>query len=364
MRITFDVTSAVKSEPTGIGNYVVDLITAMHQVAPTVHFSMGVRLKKYFKREYVVRRFKSKRVTVLPLVPPVYSLLAGRIDLFHALGVRLPYYGEFKKVVTIHDLNTIENPEFTRPDWAKNRAARIEETINRADAIVTPSEFTRQRILSRFAYPEEWIRTVFHGVDLDLYSRKDPEKVAAFTKKVGLDRPYLLHVGAYVPRKNKIGLVRAFAQSYARKEGLLVLAGSKRGTYAEVAAEVEKLGIQDAVRYLGYVEREEVALLMQGARVFAFPSFYEGFGLPVLEAMAIGTPVMAAHASCLPEVGGDTVEYFDPKSVESMVSSLNRLWEDETRRSVLTKKAIERAKEFTWQRAAKATLALYQEVLH
>lgn len=361
LRIALDITSTVKREPTGIGNYVVDLVRALLETDRTNRYVLGIRPKRYLRRRNV-RGLDGHRVAMLPLIPPWYGAFLGRVDVFHALGVRLPRFGRFRKVVTIHDLNTIDNPEFTRPDWARNRARRIAQTIGRADGVVTPSEFTRRRILERFSFPAERIRAVHHGVDLERYRPRPEEEVEAAKKKYGLDRPYILHVGAYVPRKNKEGLVRAFARSRAREDGLLALVGSKRGNFPEIAREAETLGLRQEIRYLGFVDRDEVAALLSGSRLFVFPSLYEGFGLPLLEAMACGSPVAAARASALPEVCGEAVEYFDPRSVEEISLAIDRFWEDEGRRRTLSEAGKARAAAFTWKRAAEQTVGFYQNL--
>lgn len=366
LRITLDITSAVKPQPTGIGNYAVDFVRALLKHDRSNFYSLGIRPKRYLRKAYFPSMADSsagRRAPILPLVPPWYGMFAGRIDLFHALGVRLPRFGSFLKVVTIHDLNTIDLPGLTRPDWAKNRAARIRETVERADGIVVPSEFTKQRILAVFGGEPSAMRVVPHGVDLDRYRPRESKEVESAQKKHGLERPYILHVGAYNPRKNKEALLRGFAKSRARQEGaLLALAGSKRGNFEEIAALGTQLGLGDAIRYLGFLDRDEVAALLSGARLSAYPSHYEGFGLPVLEAMACATPVAVAKASCLPEVAGEAAEYFAPDSDEQLAAAIDRLWQDESRRRALSQAGSLRAKSYTWTRAAESTLSFYREL--
>lgn len=366
LRITLDITSAVKPQPTGIGNYVVDLVRALLAAKRGHFYSLGIRPKRFLRKRYFPSLADvpgGSRVPILPLVPPWYGVFAGRIDVFHALGVRLPRFGKFLKVVTIHDLNTLDRPDLTRPDWAENRGARIRETIARADGIVVPSAFTKQRILEVFSVPEAKIRVVHHGVDLDRYRPRAEREIEAARKKFNLDRPYMLHVGAFVPRKNKEALVRAFALSKARRDGaLLVLAGSKRGNFEEIAKLAASCGLGDAVRYPGFVDRDEVAALLSGARMSVYSSHYEGFGLPVLEAMACGAPVAVARASCLPEVGGDAAAYFDLGSDEAIAAALDELWTNEPRRHTLAQAGCRRAQDFTWARAAQLTHEFYEQL--
>ena len=165
------------------------------------------------------------------------------------------------------------------------------------------------------------------------------------------------------PRKNTAGLVRAFARARGAADGLLLLGGNPKGdVYEQTARAIADCGVGDRVRFLGYVEHDDVPALYAAARLSVFPSLYEGFGLPVVEAMACGTPIATSQVSSMPEICSDAAEYFDPESVDSMAAAIERAWSDEARRHELRARGLERAKLFRWERTARETLAFYGDV--
>ena len=362
MHILIDVSSAARPDPTGIGNYARELITQLFEIDKENRYTFGIRPKKYAFREHL-QNLGNGRAGLLPIVPPFYCFLRGRVDIFHSLHHSLPPLRLFRRVVTIHDLDTIEAAELFDTNWAEKRATRMVRTLRRADAIITPSRFTRDRILERFSIPANRIRVVFHGVNhAHFYPRPSP-LAAETAARYGLERPFILHIGSYNPRKNKLRLVQSFQRSRASGDGLLVLVGRRRGDYPEILAEVRRLGLEKKVRFLDYVGREDIPLLLAACRFFAFPSYYEGFGLPVLEAMATGIPVAASKASAVPEVAEDVAEYFDPNSLEEMTAVFDRLWDDEARRRDLASRGPHRAALFTWREAAEQTLEVYRRAV-
>jgi len=373
-RITLDVTPAVRTDPSGIAYYILELLPELLKQAPEHQFTLGVRPEKYKKREILQKRglgaFRYRR-----LIAPYFQLFTGPIDIFHSLGslrvlgpqgsvLRVPR-GLHRKIITLHDLIPMEGwyvPNTER--WVAKRTKLIHETLNRVDGILTVSHFIKKRILDTFEFPEDRIQPVWHGVNHERFRPSDPGKIKIACEKLKIDRPYLISFSAMYPRKNTVGLVRAFARSRAARDGLLLLGGNTRGeVYEKVLAEINTLQLGGRVRFLGYVEHDDVPLLYCGARASLFPSFYEGFGFPVLEAMACGTPIATANVTSMPEIGGDGAEYFDPGNEDSMAAAINSVWDNESRRTLLISRGLERAKLFTWERAARETLAFYKNIL-
>ncbi len=360
-----DVTSAAKPRPTGIANYARELVVALRQAAPAHEFRTGTRPGRWRTRHCAHDIRGSDGRPPRLLLGPGYAWGAGRPDLLHALGVRLPARGSFAKVVTVHDLGTIDRPDFTPADWSRRRGDRIAESVLRADGIVTPSEFTRARLLHVFPdLDPQRVRVVWHGVDHARFASPPAEQVEATRNALGLRHPFVLHVSAYAPRKNQALLVRAFARAGLPAAAELVFCGPRAAGADALGAVARAAGIEERVRFLGYLASEQIPALMAAARLFVIPSRYEGFGLPLLEAMAVGTPVLAARTSSLPEVGGDAARYFDPDDEGALADLLAALWEDEQRRRTLGELCRERAAGFTWARAAKNTLAFYAEILN
>lgn len=364
MRVLLDVTSAAKPRPTGIANYARALVGALLALRTPHEWRTGTRPGRWRTRRHARDLRGSDGRPPRLLLGPGYAFGAGRPDLLHALGVRLPRHGRYAKVVTIHDLGTIDRPDLTPADWSRRRARRIAESVARADGVVTPSAFTRGRLLA--AFPDldpRRVAVVPHGVDAARFAPPAPAAAAATARALGLARPFVLHVSAYAPRKNQALLVRAFARSGLAREGDLVFCGP-RGAGAEALAAVARdAGVAPAVRFLGYLPLEQVPLLLGAARCFVVPSRYEGFGLPLLEALACGTPALAARASCLPEVGGDAALWFDPDDEEGLAALLAGLWPDAARRAALGRAGRAQAAGFTWERTARETLAFYAQVL-
>ncbi len=361
MHILIDVTATARPDPTGIGNYARELIRAMFDIDRENHYTFGLRAKRFGRRKHILH-MRQGRARIIPLVPPAYAFLRGRVHLFHALHNRLPGMPGFRKVVTIHDLDSIEASELFDPSWAAKQVRNLQFAIRRADAIITPSQFTMQRMLDRFPEAQDKSFAVHHGVDHNHYFPRSQDEIRLTTQRLGIDRPYILNIGAYNPRKNKINLLHAFARSHSQREGLLVFVGRPRGNYREVLQQASELGISDRVRFLGYVSREDIAPLLAGARIFAFPSIYEGFGLPVLEAMACGVPVLTSNLTSLPEVGENAVHYCEAAYPESISAELDRLWHNESERAELIERGLARASHFTWEKTARETLEVYRKV--
>ena len=214
--------------------------------------------------------------------------------------------------------------------------------------------------------PGEKVHVIYQGYNSDLFrgdvSGEDVERVL---RQHQLEAPYFLYVGTLEPRKNLVRLVKAFDLVRRKNPGniRLVLAGGKGWKYEEIFDEIRKLNLHDSVRQLGYVPDEDLPGLIRGARAMVYPSLYEGFGLPPLEAMAVGTPVLTSNTSSLPEVVGEAAVMVDPEDIEAMAVAMERLWTDETWRESLRTKGYQQAQQFNWDRSARETMDLYHSLL-
>lgn len=373
-RITLDITPAIRTDPSGIAYYILEVIDQYVKLGTKHEFTLGIRPDKFGDRGIVANRGWTG-VQYKKLIPPFYQLFTGPIDLFHSLGslrvlgpqgsiLRTPR-GLKRKIITLHDLIPMEGwyvPNTER--WLAKRAKLLKETVARVDGILTDSDFVKNRILDKFNYPADRIQTVWLGLNHDRFRVHDPARVKATLEKLKIDKPYLISFSAMYPRKNTVGVVRAFARSRASRDGLLLLGGNTRGeVYERVAAECKTLRLAEKVRFLGYVDHDDVPLLYCGARASLFPSLYEGFGLPVVEAFACGTPLATANVTSMPEIGGDAAEYFDPENEDSIAAAIDNVYDNDARRAQLITKGLDRAKLFTWERTARETLQFYDRVL-
>lgn len=262
-------------------------------------------------------------------------------------------------VTTIHDLSFIRFPELFRPGNRLYLTVMTRLSARRARRLIAVSEHTAEESVRLLGVPRERIRVVYHGVD-PAFHPLPAEEIAAFRRHRGLPDRFVLFVGTLEPRKNLTRLVDAFAQR-APEDTALVVVGGKGWLYDEVFARVEKLGLEDAVIFPGYVPNEELTLWYNAAAVFAYPSLYEGFGMPVTEAQACGTPVLTSDTTSLPEAAGDAALLVDPKSSEAIAAGLRRLLGDEELRDDLRERGLAHARAFTWLHTAQDTVQVYRE---
>jgi glycosyltransferase involved in cell wall biosynthesis len=285
-----------------------------------------------------------------------------RLDLIHAPVNVTPLVSGAPRVVTIHDLAFHLYPE--QYPGAKQRYLRLMTrlSVQRAARVIAVSEATRQDVIRHYGAASEKVVTVPNGVSDD-YRPLPAEQVAAFRAANGLPERFILFVGTLQPRKNLETLLRAYARVVDEIGWELVVAGATGWAYDPIFETARALGLAERVRFAGYVPGEELPLWYNAAGMFVYPSLYEGFGLPLLEAMACGTPVIAANTSSLPEVVGDAGLLVDPRDVEAMAQALRSLAESESLRDDLSERGQQRAAAYSWRRTAEETLAVYRDVM-
>lgn len=283
--------------------------------------------------------------------------------LFHATEHLLLPLHAAPTVITVHDLIFRHLPEHHKPlnRWYLNLALPL--YCRRATHVIAISESTRSDLMAAYGLPPERISVIHEAAD-PRFRPQPSDRVAAVRRRYGLPERYVLFVGTIEPRKNLIRLLHAFEVLHA--EGLtdaLVVVGKRGWLYRNFFAGLEQSPVREAVILPGFVPDEDLPAVYAGAQTLAFPSLYEGFGLPTLEAMACGTPVACSDTASLPEVGGDAALYFDPASEDTIVETLRRLLSDVELQDELARRGLERAARFSWDRVATETEAIYQAVL-
>jgi glycosyltransferase involved in cell wall biosynthesis len=285
------------------------------------------------------------------------------VDIFQSSDVLLWRQPGALNVITVYDLSALLFPEY---HTARNR--ELQERKHRfvheeADVVIAISEATKRDVVTHLNVPAERVEVVYGGVDAAMRPIEEPEAVARALAPLGLDPGgYILHVGTIEPRKNLVRLVEAY--SLAREASpsafpRLALVGAKGWDFEGVFERVDALGLQDQVLFTKRVGRSLLPFVYNGAVLFVYPSVYEGFGLPILEAMACGLPVIASRTSSLPEIVGHAGVLIDPLDVEELARAIVDLLSDEGRRLELREAGLARARQFSWQRAARETLAVY-----
>lgn len=285
-----------------------------------------------------------------------------KVDLFWSPGHRLPRYlsNRIARVVTIHDLVWKHAGETMRPLARWLDAKQMPAAVRLADRVITVSRHTAQDLVEEMPESESKVRVV-HSGGASLYPAASPESL----NLMGIDRPYFLFVGTLEPRKNLHRLLEAYATlpEDIKKNTLLVIAGGKGWGGVNVQSVATRLGLSDCIRVVGYVSEESLATLYAHALFLTMPSLYEGFGLPLLEAMARGTPVLTSDCSSMPEVAGDAGLLVNPYDVGSIANGLLTLIMNETLRHDLAQRAQVHARRFSWQKAADETLRIFDEAL-
>jgi len=287
----------------------------------------------------------------------------GKGSLYHEPNF-IPFRTNLPTVITIHDLSVLRVPETHRPKWVEIFSKRIPEAVAKARRIIAVSEFARQEVIDYFPEAESKTFVTLEGVR-DNYQPMSPEATAPYLQRLGLSHGrYLLAVGTLEPRKNLARAITAFCAlpKETRKHYPLAIAGMKGWLNHEFEAAITQLVDAGEAKILGFVPDESMNALYAGARLLVYPSIYEGFGLPPLEAMASGTPVITANCSSLPEVVGDAGIQIDPYDCDAIHAALASLIEDDGLHQRLSQASIQRAKTFTWRRTAEETLKIFEDL--
>jgi glycosyltransferase involved in cell wall biosynthesis len=292
--------------------------------------------------------------------------LLGNVDVVHSTTFCAPRFrrGRKRLVATIYDLSFVTYPELHLPANVEHCLRGTKLAIDRADALIAISESTRRELIEEMGAPPERIVVTPLAAEPALHRENDPARLDAVRRRYQLPEQFILFLGALEPRKNLPRLLQAFAALAPplQREFPLVVAGAQGWLNDSVHEHVRKLGLVERVFFPGYIDQGDIAALYSMATVFAYPSLWEGFGLPVLEAMACGAPVLTSNVSSLPEVAGDAAVLVPPTDVDALAAWLGRLLDDEAFRADLSARGRRRAAQFSWERCARETLAVYEAV--
>jgi glycosyltransferase involved in cell wall biosynthesis len=287
------------------------------------------------------------------------------LDLYHGTNFKMQTTGRFGGVVTIHDLWMDRFPQYSRKLFGQRWSFyRTKRTVSNARKVITVSEYSAQDITTLYGVPREKIAVIHNGVSDAFRPLSDPTKLAQLRTRFGwpTDR-FILFAGGADPRKNHSALLQAYAMRATQLGShCLVMLGAPTHRFGNIHGSAQRFGLNERVICVGHLSADELRVLYAHADVFVFPSLYEGFGMPVLEAMASGAPVITSATTSLREVAGDAAVLIDPHSPEQLAEALVRVLTDRGLRETLRAKGFERAKQFTWQHAARLTFDVYREV--
>ena len=362
IRLALDATDAAHPEPTGIGIYSRKLIEALAQgrsAAEDSPFRLRLCIRPGPYLRWVWKRNWPAPFHVSLLLDP--WLKYPRAALYHGMSQRLSKFPYPAQVVTLHDRYPLVSEDYASAEFRRLLSDRIEDAIRRADRIIAVSEAVRQRLLWYDASLEPKIRVVLHGVDPP--QPATAEEIARFRGGV-LGFPsqerFFLNVGAIQVRKNISNIALALKQVPGFR---LVLAGADGYGAEQIHSLIRTEGLADRIRVLGHLQPPQLRLLYSTATALVFPSLEETFGLPILEAMSYGLPVITSEIPATKEVAGDAAILVDPHNVSEIRDAMRCVMEDEETARVLVQKGRRRASQFSWQRCAEQTWAVYQEAL-
>jgi glycosyltransferase involved in cell wall biosynthesis len=358
----------------GIGRYAGSLARALVALEPgrfALFYNRGTGTKPPRGLEGVPARtvragYKPWRMAVWlgQLAQLSYRRLVPNAELFHATEHLLPPLGGLPTVLTVHDMIFKLFPQHQKLLNYRYLNATMPMYCRRADAIITVSEASKRDITTLYGIEAERITVIYEAAGPEF--RPAPARVLDEVRdRYGLPGRYAVHVGTIEPRKNLTRLVEALFE--LRTAGLnipLVVVGSRGWLYDSFFRRLEELSMQEAVLFPGYVPLDDLPAVYGAATLAVMPSIYEGFGLPVLEAMACGTPVLASSSSSLPEIGGGAARYFDPLDVGQIAAAIRDVWVDANLRAEMSHDGLKQAAQFSWEKAARETMAVYERAGH
>lgn len=376
MRISIDYSPAVY-QGAGVGRFVRHLVRALLVLdtindyslmyarpprnAPTPKLPTGANVthRRLLLPERLLNVLWYKVGIPLPM-----EVLAGRADVFHFPDFTLPPVQGASTVLTIHDLSFLLVPECADAGLRAHLERVVPASAHRASFVTADSENTRNDIATLLDVPSERIEVVYPGVDERFGPFSDEGELERVRGKYGLHFPFILYVGTIEPRKNLGRLLRAYVMLRQERKipHRLVIGGGLGWLYDDVLRDIDELAAQNEVVFLGRVPDDDLPGLYRLTDLFVFPSLYEGFGIPPLEAMACGAPVVCSNTSSLPEVVGDAGVMVPPEDVDALARAIGDLLADPERRALLGQRGIARAKRFTWQESARRLLEVYRKV--
>ena len=363
MRIAINALG-MKDKLHGVGNYIKNLVSALSKIDSENEYLIfgspeNVRHLEGLSNKFQIELGPNNPMLRVPWEQTVLPLKLKRIDVYHGPAFVAPLVKTCRQVITIHDMSSHLVPERHSLHRRLYLRAIVPATIRNSDRIIADSESTKRDILGFGWTDEEKICVVHLGVEGRFKPVTDRERLAKVREKYGLHHEFILFVGAIEPRKNLGTLVDAYLADSLSDRFDLVLAGGLGWDYSGLLQKIAASGRRERIRMPGYVDDTDLPALYSAAEAFVYPSLYEGFGLPVLEAMACGTPVITSSVSSLPEVAGEAGILVDPSDTGALASELRRVLMDAGLREELSRRGRERAKLFTWEQTAEKTLEAF-----
>lgn len=368
------------SQFTGIGRYVFELVENLQKLDQHNQYFLFFNQPEYNNFQTDRSNFQkvlvnAKHYSLAEQTKFLGILREHRLDLMHFTHFNAPILYRRLSIVTIHDLTLHFFPgkKMTSPLHRLAYSATVRSSVNKAKKIIAVSRATGRDLEEILHIPLNKIQIIYEGVNPDFKPVNNRSRLDHTLKKYQIHKPFLLYTGVWRDHKNLVGLLKAFALLRKTHDLQLVITGRKDSVYSdEIFNQARQLNLMDEnqsaqqappVIFPGLVSEDELIDLLNAAHIYIFPSFYEGFGLPPLEAMQCGTPVAASNTSCIPEICGNNAVYFDPYSPEDIAEKVSELYNNEKLYQKLIASGLEHVKKFSWEKMARETHQLYLHVL-
>ncbi|MDF2521515.1 MAG: glycosyltransferase family 4 protein [Clostridia bacterium] len=370
MQICVDTRGAKIYAGTGIGTYTARLMENIMSIDDSNSYTFFWPNDGYDfmldKKNVSVTLFgeKNKRFWDESYLPALVSRRSFNVFHLPQNGLGLPKQKSCPYVVTVHDLIPYTMPETCGKSYLDRFVEQMPRILENADRIITVSEYSKQDIIRFFNTPAEKIRVTHLAADSG-FKLMDKEKAWSFLKdKYNYTGDYILYLGGFSPRKNVDGLIEAYRKIYKELPGHydLMLLGASKDNHYELRKKIDSLGLSDRVVFAGFVPYEHLPYFYNCASVFTYPSFYEGFGLPPLEAMTCGTPTITSNVTSIPEIVEDAAITIDPNSINQLTESMYNVLTDMSLRKSMIEKGLRRAYNFSWKKTAIETIKVYEEL--
>jgi glycosyltransferase involved in cell wall biosynthesis len=366
MRIAIDASTI--STQGGPRTYVLGLLDALlrvdHENDYIIFYNDPIHLGRFPQAKEIILPGKSplarlwREHVLLPL-----ACHREKVDLLHCPKSAIPYFVPCPTIVTLHDLIPLRHPETEKFVARVYWNIQIPIAARKSSFIITDSEYARQEIIEDFKVPPARIKALMLGFNPAMLEKREPAGAAVVRGKYSLPAGYILYVGTIQPRKNIDTLIEAYARLGSDRKDLpkMVIVGRKGWLYDKLFARIAELGLTDEIIFTGFVPDEELPYIYDGAKLFAYLSFFEGFGLPPLEAMACGVPVITSDTTSLPEVVADAGITVAPEDTAAVAAAISKLLDNPAYAALIGKRGRERAELFSWEAAARETLEIYRK---
>ena len=372
MQIGIDARAALWYRGSGIGTYTYQLINGMLAADPINQYHFVYPPAKWIKAddEFQLDSGERKNRKFWQDVLQTPDLLEPALDIYHipqnGIGLPSDCPSRLKVVVTVHDLIPFVLPQTCSKPYLRTALRQLPRIVDRADYIIAVSHCTKRDLVEILGVPVEKIAVIYEAAEPMYSPICKQEAKEQVVEHYGLEEPYILNVGGFSRRKNLLGLVKAFHRVLPKLPPnckLVIAGGGGGGSYEELHEFVDQRDLADDVLFPGFVPLELMPYLYSGAELFVYPSLYEGFGLPLLEAMACGVPVVAANTSSIPEVAGNAAILFDPYEPQSLPTALINGMKNESTREHLIERGFKQHKRFSWIKTSTETQMVYQSLM-